>query len=112
MVKRRKIVLKKRLTPTSATAPEICIVPPSSEVLIERERTKQVLIRYLAYLLIAVLSALISLFARQVDPVPRTLLEDGIENLHLFSTPGAVLADVLQSLLGRRHRVHPDPAQE
>lgn len=112
MVKRRKIVLKKRPTSTSDSTPETYSLLTSTEVLVERERTKQVLIRYLAYLLIAVLSALISLFARQVDPVPRTLLEDGIENLHLFSTPGAVLADVLQSLLGRRHRYHPDPAQE
>lgn len=112
MVKRRKIILKRRTSPTAVTEAKKCLPPPSTEVLIERERTKQVLIRYLAYLLIAVLSALISLFARQVDPAPQTLLEDGIENLHLFSTPGAVLADVLQSLLGHRHRYHPDPAQE
>lgn len=112
MVKRRKIVLKKRISAVSDSTESGILSVPSTEVLVERERTKQVLIRYIAYLLIAVLSALISLFARQVDPVPQTLLEDGIENLHLFSTPGAVLADVLQSLLGRRPPMHADPAQE
>jgi len=112
MVKRRKIVLKKRPSTSEDVTYETYTLPSSTEVLVERERTKQVLIRYITYLLIAVLSALISLFARQVDPVPQTLLEDGIENLHLFSTPGAVLADVLQSLLGRRHHPPRDPDQE